>query len=244
MNRGMSEKVRLLLENAEGLDVDFKANAKVEGEDFVAFANSVDGGVLLLGVEEVTVDGVQQGRVVGCRVDDEARLVIVNKAAACIPPVTVSVDVEWAGDRAFFAVTIPSGVDKPYCTAGGTYKIRGDGRNVPLVPSNLLNLLLEREGGRFLGRFREATANLETDIGELRVKLAEVTSGALPGSGIQAATGRADDVAEQARSRVSWSARITSQGVDDDGVDRRLDRLEAGLQAIIRHLGIADRVRR
>lgn len=211
MNRGMSEKVRLLLQNAEGLDVDFKANAKVEAEDLVAFANSADGGMLLLGVEEVTVDGVQQGSVVGCRVDDDARLAIVNKAAACIPPIAVSVDVEWEGEKAFFAVTVPSGDDKPYCTANGTYKIRGDGRNVPLVPSSLLNLLLEREGGRFLGRFREATADLERDISELRVKLAEVTFAA--GAGLGNAT-----------------------AAKEEELVCRLARLEAGQLAMIRHL--------
>ncbi len=215
MSRGMSKKVRLLLQNAEGLDVDFKANAKVEAEDLVAFANSADGGMLLLGVEEVTVDGVQRGSVVGCRVDDEARLAIVNKAAACIPPITVSVDVEWESDKAFFAVTIPSGVDKPYCTANGTYKIRGDGRNVPLVPSSLLNLLLEREGGRFLGRFREATADLERDISELRAKLAEVMS-------------------------VAWEGYGNPAAAQDDGLACRMERLEAGLQAIIRQLQVGE----
>lgn len=232
MNRGMSEKVRLLLQSAEGLDVDFKANAKVEAEDLVAFANSADGGMLLLGVEEVTVDGVQQGSVVGCRVDDDARLAIVNKAAACIPPVTVSVQVEWEGEKAFFAVTIPSGDDKPYCTANGTYKIRGDGRNVPLVPSSLLNLLLEREGGRFLWRFREATANLETDISELRTKLAEAMLGAWGGSGNQnTATERAD-----AAVRSKLVAKKSDQA--DACVIGRLDRIEASLQAISVRLGI------
>ena len=161
----------------------------------------------------MTVNGVQQGSVVGCRVDDDARLAIVNKAAACIPPITVSVDVEWEGEKAFFAVTIPAGDDKPYCTANGTYKLRGDGRNVPLVPSSLLNLLLEREGGRFLGRFREATADLEMDISELRAKLAEVTLAVGTGSGNLLAAKEEELVC-------------------------RVARLEAGQLAIIRHLQI------
>lgn len=222
-----------MLSNAESWDVDFKANAKVEAEDLVAFANSPDGGRLLLGVEEVTVDGVQRGKVVGCRVDDEARLAIVNKAAACIPPVTVSVDVEWEGDQAFFSVTIPSGTDKPYCTANGTYKIRGDGRNVPLVPSSLLNLLLEREGGRFLGRFREATADLEREITELRSRLAEVP----PLDGRERQSGH--DPEGETASAVCYAAAELRQLVREltaltasSDLAARLARLEAGLRAL------------
>lgn len=141
MSTGMSEEVRQLLMRPEGVDVDFKANTKVDAEDLVAFANSEQGGILLLGVDEETVDGVQRGKVVGCDVDDEARLSIVNKAAGCIPPVEVHVEIEREDDKSFFVVTVPSGKEKPYCTPGGTYKIRGDGRNVPLAPPNLLELL-------------------------------------------------------------------------------------------------------
>ncbi len=144
MSTGMSEQVRQLLQRPEGVDVDFKANTKVDAEDFVAFANSEQGGVLLLGVQEETVDGRQRGRVVGCEVDDEARLSIVNKAAGCIPPVEVHVAIEQEGSKSFFVVTVPSGKDKPYCTSGGTYKIRGDGRNIALDPKSLLGLTPEQ----------------------------------------------------------------------------------------------------
>jgi predicted HTH transcriptional regulator len=66
----------------------------------------------------------------------------------------------------FLRIEIPSGSHKPYATSSGTYKIREDSRNNPLLPEALLKLFLEREGAEFRTRFSEATGTLETRMQE------------------------------------------------------------------------------
>jgi hypothetical protein len=66
----------------------------------------------------------------------------------------------------FFRIEIPSGSHKPYATSSGTYKIREDSRNNPLLPEALLKMFLDREGSEFRTRFSEATGSLETRMQE------------------------------------------------------------------------------
>ena len=63
-----------------------------------------------------------------------------------------------------FRIEIPSGKEKPYCTAGGTYKIRGDGRTNTLFPGRLLSLFVEKQSELFFDRFREATKEIGKDM--------------------------------------------------------------------------------
>jgi hypothetical protein len=79
--------------------------------------------------------------------------------------------VENSGSTPFYRIEIPSGPHKPYCTSGGTYKTRGDGRKETLHPPQLLALFLETEGGEFLRRFQEATSNLETAVRETKERI-------------------------------------------------------------------------
>ena len=63
----ISPEAQKILDNEENFDVDFKRNGKVDPEDLVAFANSKNGGVILLGVDEFTnSNGRQKGKPVGC----------------------------------------------------------------------------------------------------------------------------------------------------------------------------------
>jgi ATP-dependent DNA helicase RecG len=149
-----------LLTKQEGLDVDFKSDLKgLHPEDLIAFANSPEGGAILIGVEEVRMDdGRQRGKVVGCPVGDGERLLIHNKAEDCIPPVEVMIFIENAAtETPFFRVEIPSSSHKPHCTRRGTYKIRGDGRSKALLPNRLLAIFMAAEGEEFIRRFTEAT---------------------------------------------------------------------------------------
>lgn len=167
--KAISDRARRLLDGQEGTEVDFKRSVgALEPEDLVAFANSSTGGAVLLGVEErKRADGRQRGEVVGCLVGDVERLSILNKAESCIPPVEIEVIIENVESLPFFRVEIPSGPQKPYCTSGGAYKIRGDGANKPLTPRRLLALFMENEEQEFLERFGAATQQLDAQLERL-----------------------------------------------------------------------------
>jgi ATP-dependent DNA helicase RecG len=166
--QGISKRARTLLSGGESKDVDYKEKVKgLHAEDLVAFANSENGGAILIGVREVAGhDGKQKGEPIGHPIDDDSRLQIMGKALSCSPPGQVEVFVENLGHLPFFRVEIPSGAHRPYATNSGTYKIREDGRNNPLLPEQLLKMFLEREGEEFRARFSEATGQLESRMTE------------------------------------------------------------------------------
>jgi predicted HTH transcriptional regulator len=171
----LSERARSLLERSEGYELEFKeALHALEPEDMVAFANSNKGGVILVGVREIEIEnGRQRGEVVGCTVGDVEKLSILNRAESCVPPVAVEVFVETAHRKPFFRVEIPSGPSKPYCTAAGTYKIRGNGRTLPLLPSRLLTMFMASESQEFIERFKAATKELERGLADTKARLIE-----------------------------------------------------------------------
>ncbi|MCG8610173.1 MAG: ATP-binding protein [Pseudomonadales bacterium] len=172
--RRLSRRTRVLLLGTENSAVDFKRNANgVKQKSLVAFANSEEGGALLLGVEEFTSeDGVQRGRIVGCDVDDGARLQIQNKALGCIPPVHIEIITENLAHKPILRIEIRTGSQRPYCTSSGEYAIRADGRNRVLQPSEMLQLFMDRESEQFLNRFKYAVSKLEAQVeamdGELK----------------------------------------------------------------------------
>lgn len=172
---GLSARARFLLSKDEGSHVDFKAGmAGIKSDDIVAFANSVDGGAILIGVEEyINERGEQRGRIIGCPVSDENKLSINNKSLQCVPPVSVSIHIENSADVPFFRIEIPSSINKPHCTSGGTYKIRKDNLNVALGPIELLQVFLESEGTDFIERFKQATIELRDEITSQNQELIE-----------------------------------------------------------------------
>ncbi len=171
--RGITGRTRRLLQMPEGVNVDFKRQAAaVHASDLVAFANTASGGTLLIGIDEYTsTDGVQRGQVVGCDVDDGARLSLINKATGCYPNVEVQVFIENLGARPILRVEIPSGQGKPYCTPSGQYMMRTDGRNRALYPEELLSIFMDREGEQFLSRFRNAVLRLEQQVGGISLSI-------------------------------------------------------------------------
>lgn len=102
----------------------------------------------------------KKGRIIGCSVGDKERLFVLSKTESCVPPVEVNIIIENYARKPFYRIEIPSGREKPYCTAGGTYKIRGDGRTNTLLPGRLLSLFVEKQSEIFFNRFREATKEL------------------------------------------------------------------------------------
>lgn len=171
----LSPRAEQLLSGAEGLTVDFKRNIKsLSADDLVSFANSEKGGALLLGIDD-TEDkaGRQIGQIVGCEISDGMKLLITNKAFSCFPPVPIEIFIENNGDLPFYRIEIASGQNKPYCTAGGTYKIREDGRNKILHPGELLELFLDSASQQFTERFRRVvSSSASKDMDALRKEVA------------------------------------------------------------------------
>lgn len=169
----LSRRTRLLLNQAEGRDVDFKVSpVGVKHKTLIAFANSVSGGAILVGVEEYTSsDGVQRGRIVGCDVSDAARLQIQNKALSSVPPINIQIVTENLSHRPILRVEVPSGPHKPYCSQAGEYAIRSDNRNRALQPDELLQLFMERESEQFLSRFKTAVGKLEVQVSSMDSEL-------------------------------------------------------------------------
>lgn len=162
----LSKRAKEFLASGESKLVDYKERVKgLHAEDLVAFANSADGGAILLGVrEERGKDGTQHGEPIGHPIDDDTRLQIMGKALSCSPPVQIEIVIENLDAKPFYRLEIPSGAHKPYATNGGTYKIRENGRNNSILPEQLLKLFLEREGEEFTRRFSNATSKLDSQM--------------------------------------------------------------------------------
>jgi hypothetical protein len=251
--RSISQRTKQLLDRAEGLDVDWKKTNKADSEDFVAFANSARGGAILLGVgEKASAGGRQVPAIVGCDVSDSARLTLINKAKDCSPSVDVQVFVEGAATKTpFLRVEIPSGPHKPYCTKGGTYKTRSDGRNASLLPPDLLALFVDVEGRRFLDTFRAATTELGTVLGTVKVNLEASVKDVQQDVrwANERIGGMIDDLSGALDSQVRALHDALSSAVDDqlrelssgtEEVQYNLAYMDAGLEAILKQLGLDD----
>lgn len=166
--QNISKKARSLLSSGESKSVDYKIKlAGLHPDDLVAFANSKNGGTILIGVREISGrGGKQEGEPIGHPIDDKSKLQIMGKALSCSPPIQIEIFVENIADRAFYRIEIPSGANKPYSTSSGTYKIREDGHNIPLLPEPLLRIFLEQEAAEFKLRFAEATRELESGMSD------------------------------------------------------------------------------
>jgi hypothetical protein len=162
--QAISDRANGLLSREEGFDVAFRKSILVlESDDLVSFANSKNGGTILIGVGRIKSRNSRQGAaVLGCPVGDKDRLKILIKSSQCVPPVPVFVFAENCAENPFYRIEIPSGPHKPYCTSGGTYKIRGDGRNEMLYPDQLLALFLESGGEELVRWFHQAATSLGT----------------------------------------------------------------------------------
>jgi ATP-dependent DNA helicase RecG len=239
------------LDGEEGFDVDFKQSAAgLSAEDLIAFANSPEGGAILIGVAEAQpVDGRRKGRVVGCAVGDNEKQIILGKAEACHPPVEVKVTVENAARQAFYRLEIPSSPVKPHCTAKGTYKTRGDARNVPLLPSRLLAMFVERQAREFVERFRAATASLESQLAALPVELDAVRDqvttmihelGMDVASDLQHVGGQAEDAFVVADATEGSVNEIYHRILD---IETDVSLSAERVAAILQHLGIEDPAR-
>jgi ATP-dependent DNA helicase RecG len=111
MTRITAAQVNLLLQEGEGLTVEFKERytSRID-EDIVAFANA-RGGTLLLGVRD-------NGAVSGERLTNELKAKINSLARNCKPP--LSVELIQVDD--LVAITVPEGREKPYACGSGYFR--------------------------------------------------------------------------------------------------------------------------
>lgn len=258
----LSGRTRLLLNQAEGRDVDFKISpVGVKHKTLIAFANSTSGGAILVGVEEYTsADGVQRGRVVGCDVSDSARLQIQNKALSSVPPITIQIITENLSQRPILRVEVPSGPNKPYCSMAGEYVIRGDNRNRALQPDEMLQLFMERESEQFLSRFKTAVGKLEVQVSTMDHELRHGVEQMLDDMHrldrdttfiLNELYGRSREIREEtelARDKelnLEPRLQLVKNSIEHKYRDlaRRINDNTARLDAILAHLGIPDPLR-
>ncbi|MCV9948548.1 AlbA family DNA-binding domain-containing protein [Paenibacillus polymyxa] len=172
------EDIVKMINSEENKEIEFKESISgLKAEDIVAFANSKSGGVILIGVRDgAASDGRQIGSIIGCKVNDSARLTILDKAQSCRPAVNLNITSHGIDGKNIYVIEIPGGEYKPYCTEGGTYRIRADGRKRSLYPNELLSLFMESEREKFIMSFKDATTSIETQLEKTRTIIVEETS--------------------------------------------------------------------
>jgi ATP-dependent DNA helicase RecG len=237
----VSKRARMLLSGQEGYEVDFKKSLSgLESEDIVAFANSNEGGAILIGIEEVKAsDGQQKGKIVGCLVGDEEKRKIISRAENCMPPIEVNIVVENTSGAPFFRVEIPSGPEKPYCTLKGTYKIRGDGVNKPLTPQRLLAMFMRSESQAFIERFQSATKELEKELSHLLEN--SITLEQILSRTFESATnteGLADDAMALSDEAAAGVEQLLAKLHQIENYD--LHDMQQKIDALLEHFGIED----
>lgn len=174
----ITKRAKELLSQEESFEVEFKEQINgIDSSDIVAFANSNEGGSILIGVKETKQkNGIKIGKIIGCRVGDDEKLKILNKANSCLPPVDLKVYYENLNDIPFIRIEIPSGNQKPYCTKAGTYTIRNDNQKSALHPGLIFNMFLESEYETFANRFGQATGEIKSSLEEFKRNLFYSTS--------------------------------------------------------------------
>jgi len=171
--KGISLRAKHLLNIEENFDVDFKISLQgLTSEDLVAFANSSNGGAILIGVKEVNdINGMQKGEVTGCNIGDKHKNSILNKANDCLPPIEIEIYTENTTRNPFYRIEIKSSTNKPHCTKSGTYKIRDHSINKGIAPELLLTMFIEKEYNKFIKDFARSSNELKHDVMTLRKNL-------------------------------------------------------------------------
>jgi len=142
-------------------------------ETIVAMSNS-GGGKILIGIEEIKdKNGNKKAKVVGHRLTAERKIKIQNYAESCMPKIDLNVTQLKISSKPVVEIEIPEGRDIPYCTGGGRYLIREDGKNKPIDPSRMKRIFLEKESKEFFERFKKAAGELEHQLREMSERLSD-----------------------------------------------------------------------
>ncbi|WP_169823005.1 AlbA family DNA-binding domain-containing protein [Methyloligella halotolerans] len=219
--------------NGESSVVDYKKISKgLKPDDFVSFANTSDGGHVLVGViEKKHKNGSQYGEICGHLLDDQIALGIVSKAMSCIPPVAIKLYAENTAADPLIRVHILPGENRPYSTPKGEYLIRDGSGNRALHPAELLQIFLDVETRAFTLRFEQLAGKITGSINHLELLLEK----------------RIRDIAE----RLGW-ADSKVEDTDDtvqtvlgevEDLGEEVDRLSERVRAMFRQDGREDPVR-
>lgn len=116
----------LLLEEGEGLSVEFKEKFTPKiGQDIVGFANA-KGGIILLGVND-------KGEIVGETLSNKLKSQILDLGRNCKPSISLMIEKFPSG---VIGINVPEGSDKPYICGDGFFK-RFDGVTQKLSPQEV-----------------------------------------------------------------------------------------------------------
>ncbi|WP_282950292.1 ATP-binding protein [Sphingopyxis sp. Geo24] len=223
--------------SGEGQLVDFKRTSDgISAEDLVAFANAPEGGTILAGVGEQSVEGAQVGVILGCDVSDGAVLQILNKAISCLPPVSVDIVVENLGDKPILRIGVPSSSTRPHCTPKGLYCRRDGSRNRALHPGELLEIFLDVEARVFAERFETAASSISEELESLEDSLSATIRNMSNELGW--AQSNLDDTSSTIDTILAYAKRV-----DDETIDIS-DRLRALFRQDERDDPVRDRTRK
>ncbi|MFO0792940.1 MAG: ATP-binding protein, partial [Candidatus Brocadiaceae bacterium] len=132
-----ADKINMLIKEGEGLTVEFKEHFTPRiDEDFVAFANT-KGGVILLGVrDDRTVSGEKLTNDLKARINSVAR--------NCNPPIQVKIKQL----QNIIGIEVPQGDEKPYNCSSGYFR-RLDGTTQKMSNHELRIMFQENEAAPF-----------------------------------------------------------------------------------------------
>jgi len=139
----LTERVAMLLEQPEGLEVEFKSSVRgLHPEDIAAFANA-RGGTILVGVQEKKhTSGERYGVLIGVRGIADSIQAIQDVAASCNPKLDIGIaEEESESGLSIIVIDVPEGRAKPYWTSAGLYVIRRSGRKDAIDPLMLRDFL-------------------------------------------------------------------------------------------------------
>jgi predicted HTH transcriptional regulator len=109
----MSQKIRKLIEQGEGVNLDFKQivqNPSKIAKSMVSFANT-HGGILLIGVRD-------NGSIAGIKAEEEFHMIDLAASFYAKPEVKFSVEPHIVEGKTVLLVDIPIGANQPYYAKG------------------------------------------------------------------------------------------------------------------------------
>jgi len=109
----MSQKIRKLIEQGEGVNLDFKQlvqNPSKIAKSMVSFANT-HGGILLIGVRD-------NGSIAGVKTEEEFHMIDLAATFYSKPEIQFTVETHIIEGKSILLVNIPVGPDQPYYAKG------------------------------------------------------------------------------------------------------------------------------
>jgi predicted HTH transcriptional regulator len=109
----MSQKIRKLIEQGEGVNLDFKQlvqNPSKIAKSMVSFANT-HGGILLIGVRD-------NGTIAGIKTEEEFHMIDLAATFYSKPEIQFTVETHTIEGKSILLVNIPVGEDQPYYAKG------------------------------------------------------------------------------------------------------------------------------